>query len=334
MKTLLLASSIVILAGATGLAWQATRGEQDAVRSMDRIATEAIRAQKAAKRAELRLVETGKVAGELRGQLSALQHAPKPGPASVGAATSAAVAVPTAGDLSTPEAVAAKLAEVREKTKQAKSEVADFASQRAWIVTTYQPLFTALGWSPEQCERFIEIGMKRYERMTDLGALKKERLIADTDPVVEKFQDLVWAEEDAAYRELFGPADHQRFMEYNRTATARNIITAHAAAAVLAGVPFTPTQLEQFVQITAASYTQPHNDRHVYFWWQYDPIDWDKADAQLRPLMSAAQWEVFLTYAPDNGPSRAASKFQKIFETAAAANRAALGAPNAKLRGS
>ena len=334
MKTLLFATSIVVLAGATGLAWQASRGEQDAVRSMDRVAAEATRAREAAKRAELRLAEAGKVAGELRGQLATLPHAPGPGPASVGTATATAVALPTVGNLSTPEAVAAKLAEVREQTRQAKSEVADFASQRAWIVTTYQPLFTALGWSPEQSEKFIEIGMKRYERTTDLGALKREKLIADTDPVVKKFQALVGAEEDAAYRELFGPADHQRFMEYNRTATARNIISAHAAAAVLAGVPFTPAQLEQFVQITAASYAQAHTDRQVYSSWQHDPIDWNKADAQLRPLMSAAQWEVFLTYAPDTGPSRAASKFSKLFETAAAAEKAAMAAQTTKSPGS
>lgn len=327
MKTLFLAASVAILAGASGLAWQATRDEQAAARSRERIAAEATRAHEAARRAESRLAQAGQAAGEWRARLEALRRSTTPG--AVAARPAAEIAAPAAspgGNPVTPEAVAAKLADAREKTRDAKKEIEFFARQRMWLANAYQPLFTALRLSPEQSERFVAIGMKRAETMSDLEVLKEEKLFSGADSVAANYEAKIRADEDAAYRELLGPAGYQRFLEYNRTASAREIFSGLAAAGVLAGIPFPPAQLEQFVQTAANNFTRPPVERPVFHWWSDDLIDWAKADAQLRPLMSEAQWQLFETHAPGGTTerSRFKNKFDGVLEKARAAERAAL----------
>lgn len=96
----------------------------------------------------------------------------------------------------------------------------------------------------------------------------------------------------------------------------------------MAGSPYTPPQLEQFVQIIANSDSRFLGGQDV----QWHTIDWDIADAKLRPLMSDAQWTLFKT--TDSGWNQHYSRSFGAQEKATRADAAAKTAKSAKPSGS
>lgn len=103
------------------------------------------------------------------------------------------------------------------------------------------------------------------------------------------------AAEHAVYRELLGEAGHRQFIDDQKKATPREIVGAFAAQALRAGLPFSADRLDAVVEAMAGAQIPKTGWRRAdgrFATLQFDPIDWDVADARVRPLLSEAEWNI------------------------------------------
>lgn len=158
-KTLVIALG-VICAGASAVAWNATRATRTAKASLA-----AVTQQEVAAIAEIRLLEERAVAAEREEANLRSVHAGLPQPRAVDSTNPPSKVVASAVDA---QALMKKVAEEREHASRPIGQLRELASQRKLTAITYLSLFNSLGLSPAQIERFIAIELKRFETSLDM----------------------------------------------------------------------------------------------------------------------------------------------------------------------
>jgi hypothetical protein len=284
---LLLGASAAIILGATGIAWDVARDAHGMQAECARLTRKATAVAAELKAAEARLAKAEHEAAAARSQVEQIKTADH----SSKVATTRRVPPP----LSAQELDKMRL-ESREKSKDTLQQLRDLANTRKYHAAVDRHLFDTLRLSPAQREKFLAIAEQRAAASMDISALVKQGLVAAEDSTVEKFKAAAKAEQDAAYRELLGADGFQQLQEHWRTEVARGLVLNLAAAAVNSGTPFAAPQLEQFVQIVANADSGYRGGGRV----SADRIDWDLVHAQLRPLMTDAQWAVSQTGGSSN----------------------------------
>jgi len=317
MKKSLIIVIGVIFAGAAGVAWNVARGTREADAAFAAVAQKEAWTNAQIRLTEKRLDAAESEAARLRAVLAGLQEGKAPGPA-------VPPLRPTPTSISEQE-LAKKLAEFHEQVSKPIGQVQRLAQQGAKTASVYRPLFGTLRLSPAQTEKFIEIDLKSFEHSMDLEAVVGQGIVSRKDPVIAKLKAEAKAEEDASYRELLGEDSYQRLQEYRRGSVAWDLIQEFAAAAVMAGAPFTAPQLEQVVQVVANASSSYRSGQAV----ELDGIDWDIVDAQVRELMSSAQWEFFKMEKYNRGYSQFLGAIRKAVQ----ADMASKVAPPAKAPG-
>ncbi|MSU23104.1 MAG: hypothetical protein EXS32_04690 [Opitutus sp.] len=152
-----------------------------------------------------------------------------------------------------------------------------------------EPLLRALGLSPAQIDQFNKITAACAEKHWDYQAIAAAAIVPANDSTLAKLKAQADAEKADALRELAGDAIYPRLREHQRTENARKLAKSFAATEAMAGATVPPVLLAQLVQVIAngsASYLagQPVSQ---------NDIDWGKVGAQVRPMLSDAQWASF-----------------------------------------
>jgi hypothetical protein len=283
-KAFLIIGLGVFCVGAAGVVWNVARSTRETKFALAAIAQQEVAANAKMRRAVDRAIAAEREEASLRAVLTGLQSASAVNPAKPPSpqATSAASA----------QAVMKKLAEEREHASRPVAQLWELAGQRSKFTLANLPFFDRLKLSPTQVEQCVEIELKRFQTSLDMKPLFNQGLLAGRDdPIAAKLSGDARAEAEAAYRELLGESGYQQFQEFRRTDVARTIVGGIAGVAVVSGAPYTRPQIDQLVQAIADSDSRYLGGQDV----QWHTVDWNIADAKLRPLMTDAQWTLFKT---------------------------------------
>ena len=325
---------VALVAGAGAVGWKLTRATRTSAVASAGINDKQARLVRELEAGEARLAVLDQEASALQMKLEQARQARQANQAVPAGRSTAGGSASMASRRSIPsvgsrEALDRHLAAARAKNATVSWQIPMTPEERRRCTYIYQSLFQELGLSAAQIKTFVDLAMQRQEREMEFNTLFNDRVIAARDPLVDGYRQEFMAQQGAAFRELLGAAGYEKFQDYNRTTSAREVVTALAGTAVQAGMAFSPEQLERFVQVIADCYV-PGGSRQVYpdglyVSSQFDPIDWDRADWRLRPLMTDAEWALFKTQAPTSG--RFAHQFQtavwKAKEAEAASRKAA-----------
>jgi hypothetical protein len=285
MKTILLIICGAIVVGSAGVAWHAARRAREADVAVA-AAQQEVRASAAIRDAENRTAVADREAEKLGAVLAGLSQAKTLVKATPAAPVPLSI-------LSAREVIRQKEEARKQRDEQAQVPLAQLAAatkERRLIDAAFGPLFRTLGLTPSQIERFKSIGVKSYEAGMDLRAIAGQDPATSTDPVVVQLMAEAKAAADAAYRKLLGEPGYQQFKQYERTKDVRNMLCWLAGLAVEAGAPYSAAQLEQLVPVFASASSSYQSGGTV----DVQQIDWSLVDTQARPLMSEAQWQVFI----------------------------------------
>jgi hypothetical protein len=213
-------------------------------------------------------------------------------------------------------------------TDRPPEQLRDLAMNRAGLMPTYQSFFAARGLSPGQIERFIAISQNRFAANQDVSALVSQGVVAADDPGVEKLRAQIKSEHDAAYRELLGEAGFGELQEIWRLEVARGLVTGFAGMATIYGAALARGQLEQLVRAVASADSGYQAGGRVSS--SLDTIDWDQVDAEARPLLTDAQWEIFKNMGAPLGYSWSQSRAFWAITKAKRSEAASLAAPRTR----
>ncbi|MBI4623255.1 MAG: sigma-70 family RNA polymerase sigma factor [Verrucomicrobia bacterium] len=160
----------------------------------------------------------------------------------------------------------AKFLEIVNRLAQNDSErlKAQEVYERMQAAETYRPLFSSVGFTPQQIEQALDIIAKPSPQARD------------------------------EFRAAFGEDAGDRFSEFSaaETLAARNMVNEFSAKLYFADAPFTPQQTEQLIRIVKDTNTEPRFPR------QSDEAlsdvflrtrDWDRIQAQAGSFLSPEQ---------------------------------------------
>lgn len=315
MKTTLIVVTVVICAVVAGVASNASRIEGETAVRVAAVLQKVSAAQAKIRQAEERIAAAEGEQAETQSVLAGWQKTKATN-------DNSAPRLQAAPAISAAE-LEKKLVEARQQGERPATQRLQLEERRAGLRPDYRQFFEKLRLSPAQIERFVEINLKRFAADMDISALVKQGVVAGSDPAVATLRADVKAEQDTAYRELLGESGFQQLEEEWRTEVAKGLVKGFAGMAVLEGVPFTAAQLQQLVQIVANADSSYRAGGRVSY--SMATIDWDLVDAQVRPLMSEAQWVLFNNSANLwAGYNWAYSRCRSAIEKAAQADTAAL----------
>lgn len=296
MKTTIVIVTAAIITWAGCFAWKAGTAASDANRGRAAIARRAASAREDVQVAERRAEAAEKDRVHWRSTVEAA-HAGNAAPA-----LAAEPGLPAAEKI---------LRNWQEQTRNPYVHFRWVAQQRLSLAGS-ESFLRELGLSAPQVEKFNQISIDGAEKLRDLRALTDGGLFPDHDPVIEKLKSQTQSETDAALRELLGDGRYARWQEYQRADVARDIVKGFAAAALMAAVPVAAPELRQLVQIHAAANSGYRSGEAV----APASIDWRRVDAQVRPLLSEAQWKV---YATSNFPAGSTRTYSQVLVAVAKA---------------
>jgi hypothetical protein len=304
MKTTLFVTLTFTGAASLLVAWNFHRDERAAVADRRLTSENLTRLSEELKNAELRLVAAEREQAALRERLGALQRKT---PLGTQASARKPEATPTAAPATTVASETVAKRKALDTIAKSKQEISTLASERLRFASVYQSFFRSLALSPEQIERFLDISARQHERMTDLGQMEREGLISKDDATIAKIRADGVAAEHAAYRELLGEAGYRQFIDEQKKTTARVVMGSFAASALMAGLSINPNRLDQLVDAVASAQIPGIGWRMGdgrYATWQFDPIDWDQADARVRSLLNDAEWTIYKSQSVDRASHR------------------------------
>lgn len=279
LRLIFLGLVLAVAAGGGVVGWRQAARARSAVAARGTSESRRAVAQESAQKLALRLETAAQEAKTLRAQL-----------AEISAARAKAVAE---------EALAAEKREhsLTVLLKDPEVLAASLASQRAAMATTYGALLLELGLTPEQTADFYGILSTSGERQADLRATQLAQGLKDSDPVVKEISKQIDRDCDTALHRLLGKSGLQRYEEYDHSAWLRDTVNGLAGAAVLDGVPWTPAQAGQMVELMMR-HTPRDSTLHPY---DLGRVDWLAVDQQAKAILSAEQLLLFQTAQPD-GP--------------------------------
>ena len=237
--------------------------------------------------------------------------------------SSRAPVVPSASPSAKPIADAPKLVDAMKATaargpeleKNPEWQRLQVAALRPEIRATYGALYRALGFSAAQIQQFEEAALRREETRFDLSAMLRTGQLSMQTPEGVK----VWMQMEERFNEsirilLTDEGDFQRFKDYERGRITRGFTADLATDALVAGVTFSPAQLEQLVAtVTAASATfrkgQASNSLD---------LDWPAIDAGAAAFLNPVQ----LAWLKTKSVSRLNNEFNRLALLADAADQA------------
>lgn len=227
-------------------------------------------------------------------------------------------AKPTADAPKVVDAIRATAARGPELEKSPEWQRLQIAALRSDIRAIYSPLYRALGLSAAQIQQFEEAALRREETRFDLSAMLRTGQLSLQTPEGVK----VWMKMEESFNEiirmLLADEGHfQRFKDYERGRITRGFTADLAADALVAGVTFSPAQLEQLVAtVTGASATfrkgQASNSLD---------LDWPAIDAGATAFLDSVQ----LAWLKTKSVARLNNEFNRLAQLADAADRASAG---------
>lgn len=200
-----------------------------------------------------------------------------------------------------------------------------FAARRSQFAITYGPFYRRAALTPQQIQTFEQNLLRREERQADIMATATAQNASLRDPAYRKLLVDADADYQSAQRSLFGDAAAKEFVEYERTAPTREIVSALAGATAMAGEPLDATQAEQLTHVIAASTQTPSFGTHA----GPPSVNWNVVHEQAKTFLSPAQ----LTYIETtefSGPRGRGGRFMPALDTAidtAAREELAAGTP-------
>jgi hypothetical protein len=257
MKTTLRIILLAILASATGMTW---------------------RFLNEADQARLALAEFGPERTRLRAAIASVEERLR--------AANKADSSPTASEANagTPPPIQLKRPSVWFHLAQDPKRLSEvLQSYRSTLDTTYSGLFTALGLSDQQIQRFKDLKTARYQEQIDQWAALAVHDVTGLSAAgrkLEREHDDKWT---AKERELFGDLG-PLYQKYAYAEKVRECVREVAGTGASTGEPMTLAQIERATQILAAnSRTGP--DGLV----ERSAVNWDAARAQLAGVLSTNQ---------------------------------------------
>lgn len=205
------------------------------------------------------------------------------------------------------------LTQVGAQEKDPKLQALYLKSQRAKTRTGFSPLYRQLRLTPSQTASFEEIIAQRDERLQDILPVAKSLGLKLDDPTIRKFINDTNADFHTQMRNLLGDTSYLKFVEYERSASVRQMVSQIAGTATLADAALTPDQTERLVGIITGTST-----RYAQGGWAAD-IDWDIVDAQAQTFLTPKQFEAFTTFEGNGG--RFFSKLNAAISAARKADR-------------
>lgn len=194
------------------------------------------------------------------------------------------------------------------------------ADRRASLATRYGAWYRNAGFAPEKIQQIEAQMIARAEREMDLEALQRAQGMSPDDTVVTRLRSEIARDYDAAMRGLLGDTGWSELREYERGASAREMLAGIAGgAAAVAREPLSGQQAEElFHAIAGASASYRKGGAFVAV-----DVDWDSVDAVAQRLLTPTQFAFFRSAEPPLpvGGRFQATLYQKV-GAATAAERA------------
>ncbi len=149
--------------------------------------------------------------------------------------------------------------------------------------------FSALKFSPEQVERFLDIEAVSFGRRVDVGTVMKARGLARDDEALMTLHGQIEDDFERDIRSEFSDEVWSKFDKYRETAWARNVAAGFAGIALLADMPIDAEQGAQLLAVIVDA-TARGSDASIRYPCR---IDWDAVDAHAKRFLTPSQWELF-----------------------------------------
>lgn len=185
------------------------------------------------------------------------------------------------------------------------------ASRRAQLEITYSPFYRAAGLTAEQIQLFEQNLLYREERMADLRASATRAHTDLRDPVYQKLYASIAADYDSAQRAALGEAGASQLADYERTAPARETVSALAGATAMAGLPLDAAQAEQLTRAIDAATLKPSAGSG----WSAPTVDWRAVQEQAKAFLSSSQL-TFIATTEAGGPRNSGGRFMPALHAA------------------
>lgn len=289
MKTKFLIIGLAVLTLASGFAVRATRQAGQNRAAIDAFAAQSARLRDATARLEQRL----RTASQLRAQE---QQAAGQQSDSLGASESADAAGSGIDEAAPGKDAGAKPSgRVTATTIIANDpqKLAEYLQSYRTNLDNYYGSFKALmalGFSPEQVEKFKDLRIEYQQRFMDLEAAAAMHGLDSNSDTYKKLRAEISSANAKKETELLGKLRTPLY-EYHRTQPVRYFARELAGSAVYSGAPVTYAQVERTTQILAANSqrTQMAQTRGSV---DQNTLNWAAARAQLQDVLSPSQIEI------------------------------------------
>lgn len=171
---------------------------------------------------------------------------------------------------------------------------------RAELGMEYGPLFRRLGLTPTQIEAFEDNWVHRDAAQIDLSAVVFAQKLSSSDPSVQELQKQNATAYFTAQQQLLGSDGFNQLQTYSAQLFGRMLVADTAGAAAVAGISFSPDQVQKLGDIVAPALVAAP---------AAGDTDWGAIDAHASGILSPEQLQFFKS-AEATGPFGYGGRYQ------------------------